>query len=116
MNADSLEPRASASIRGQLLVECVFDLRQYDSNPGKKGTGTKFRKSGEIRASPRFAQCHDPYFFSMAVMAVSVPSPEVPTMTLMVRFLASSVAWTMPPWSVLVVRLILKPPVFRASE
>jgi hypothetical protein len=37
------------------------------------------------------------YFFSIAVMAVSVPSEELPTMTLMVCFFASSVAWTMPP-------------------
>jgi hypothetical protein len=30
-------------------------FRPYDFLKGKTGTGTKFRKGGEIRASPRFA-------------------------------------------------------------
>jgi len=45
----------SNRIAERYLVECVADFEKYDSSLDKKGTGAKFRKSGEIRASPLFA-------------------------------------------------------------
>ena len=65
---------------GQSLREAVLNGARWRSSvilsviescrrPGKRGTGTKFRKGGEIRASPRFAvslrqpcTCSDAYF------------------------------------------------------
>ena len=34
---------------------CGANFTKYDPRKDKPGTGTKFRKGGEIRASPRFA-------------------------------------------------------------
>jgi hypothetical protein len=42
-----------------VLVYGAANCTEYDLPKGKPGTGTKFRKSGEIRASPRFAARSD---------------------------------------------------------
>jgi hypothetical protein len=50
-------PRYSSN--GVPLVVRGEDPDTQDSWSGKMGTGTKFRKSSEIRASPHFARCPD---------------------------------------------------------
>jgi hypothetical protein len=67
---------------------------QEEESEGRSGTCP----TGDVFGMEGPGQVGDlSYFFSIAVMAVSVPSEELPTMTLIVCFFASSVACTMPP-------------------